>query len=162
MLTEREFTDAAERYLDMVYRIALNYFRHPADAEDAAQDVMLRLWQTDRTFEGDDHLRYFLVRVTLNVCKDISRSPWRRRTVPLESCREPSFSTPERQELFRAVLALPAKYRLPLYLYYYEGYSVREIASMLGQSEAAVSAHLSRGRKSLRTTLGGDLYEQRV
>lgn len=91
MLTEREFTDAAERYLDMVYRIALNYFRHPADAEDAAQDVMLRLWQTDRTFEGDDHLRYFLVRVTLNVCKDISRSPWRRRTVPLESCREPSF-----------------------------------------------------------------------
>ena len=87
MLTEREFTDAAERYLDMVYRIALNYFRHPADA--------------------DDYLRYFLVRVTLNVCRDISRSPWHRRTVPLESCREPSFSTPERQKLFRAVLALP-------------------------------------------------------
>ena len=107
MLTEREFTDAAERYLDMVYRIALNYFRHPADAEDAAQDVMLRLWQTDRTFEGDDYLRYFLVRVTLNVCRDISRSPWHRRTVPLESCREPSFSTPERQKLFRAAQALP-------------------------------------------------------
>ena len=85
MLTERDFTDAAERYQDMVYRIALNYFRHPADAEDAAQDVMLRLWQTDRTFEGDDYLRYFLVRVTLNVCRDISRRvpgtaarcPWR-------------------------------------------------------------------------------------
>ena len=64
--------------------------------------------------------------------------------------------------LAEQVLSLPAKYRLPLYLYYYEGYSVREIASLLGQSESAVSAHLSRGRKSLRTILGGDLYEQRV
>ena len=56
----------------------------------------------------------------------------------------------------------PRKYREAVYLHYYEGYSVREIASLLGQSESAVSAHLSRGRKSLRTTLGGDLYEQRV
>ena len=61
-----------------------------------------------------------------------------------------------------AVMALPKKYREAVYLYYYEGYSVREIASMLGQSEAAVSAHLSRGRKSLRGTLGGEFYEQRV
>lgn len=153
MLTEREFTDAAERYLDMVYRIALNYFRHPADAEDAAQDVMLRLWQTDRTFEGDDHLRYFLVRVTLNVCKDISRSPWRRRTVPLESCREPSFSTPERQELFQAVLALPAKYRLPLYLYYYEGYSVKEVGELLDLKPSTVQTRLARARTKLKEEL---------
>ena len=74
MLTEQEFHRAAERYLDMVYRIALNYFRHPQDAEDAAQETMLRLWRSDRDFEGEDHLRHFLVRVTLNVCRDFSRS----------------------------------------------------------------------------------------
>lgn len=84
-MTEREFNDAMDRHLDMVYRLALNWFRQPADAEDAAQEAMLRLWRAGETFTSDDHLRHWLVRVTLNVCKDISRSPWRRRTVPLES-----------------------------------------------------------------------------
>ena len=84
MLTERQFTDAAERYLDMVYRIALNWFRNPADAEDAAQNAMLRLWRTDTEFQGEDHLRHWLVRVALNECKRMSAHPWRKRTVPLE------------------------------------------------------------------------------
>ena len=66
-MTEQEFNQAAQRYLDMVYRIALNALRRPADAEDAAQTVMLRLWQTQEAFEGEDHLRHWLVRVTVNV-----------------------------------------------------------------------------------------------
>ena len=66
MMTEQQFTDAVKRYLDMVYRIALNWFRNPADAEDAAQNAMLRLWRTDTEFQGEDHLRHWLVRVTLN------------------------------------------------------------------------------------------------
>ena len=66
MLTERAFQDAVEQYLDMVYRIALNWFRNPSDAEDASQNAMLRLWQTDTEFQGEDHLRHWLVRVTLN------------------------------------------------------------------------------------------------
>ena len=73
----------------------------------------------------------------------------------------PAPAAPD-SDVLDAVMALPRKYREAVYLHYYEGYSVREIASLLGQSESAVSAHLSRGRKSLRTTLGGDLYEQRV
>ena len=92
-MTERDFTAAAERYLDMVYRLALNCLRNPADAEDAAQTVMLRLWQRAEPFSNDDHLRHWLVRVTLNVCKDTARSPWRRRMVPLEHCREPRSLT---------------------------------------------------------------------
>ena len=153
MLTEQEFHRATERYLDMVYRIALNYFRHPQDAEDAAQEAMLRLWRTDTNFEGEDHLRRFLVRVTLNVCRDFSRSPWRKRTVPLESCREPEFSTPERTELYRAVMDLPAKYRLPLYLYYFEGYAVAEVGQLLDLNPSTVQTRLARARAKLKQEL---------
>ena len=153
MLTKQEFDRAAERYLDMVYRIALNYFRHPQDAEDAAQEAMLRLWRTDTNFEGEDHLRRFLVRVTLNVCRDFSRSPWRKRTVPLESCREPEFSTPERTELYRAVMDLPAKYRLPLYLYYFEGYAVAEVGQLLDLNPSTVQTRLARARAKLKQEL---------
>ena len=90
MLTDKEFHTAAERYLDMVYRLALNTLRHPADAEDAAQNVMLRLCQSREKLEGEDHLRYWLVRVTLNECKRLRSNPWlwnpaRSRCFPLRS-----------------------------------------------------------------------------
>ena len=152
-MTEQAFTAAAERHLDMVYRIALNYFRVPADAEDAAQTVMLRLWQSDGDFADDDHLRYWLVRVTLNVCRDVSRSFWRRRTVSLESCREPALDDSAHQRLYREVMALPAKYRLPLYLYYYEGYSVAEVGELLGLKPSTVQTRLARAREKLRGSL---------
>lgn len=149
-MTERDFTAAAERYLDMVYRIALNWFRRSTDAEDAAQTVMLRLWQSESAFADEEHLRHWLVRVTLNVCKDLSRSPWHRRTVSLEACPEPVFSTPERGELYQAVMALPVKYRMPLYLYYYEGYSVAEVGELLHLKVSTVQTRLARGRAKLK------------
>lgn len=153
MLTKQEFDCAAEQYLDMVYRIALNYFRHPQDAEDTAQEVMLRLWREEGTFDSDAHLRYWLVKVTLNLCRDHARSAWRRRTVPLETCPEPSFSTPERSALYQAVMGLPAKYRLPLYLYYYEGYSVAEVGELLGLKPSTVQTRLARARGRLKEEL---------
>lgn len=153
MLTDREFTAAAERYLDMVYRIALNWFREPADAEDAAQNAMLRLWRAEKPFADDEHLRRWLVRVTMNECKRISAHPWRRRTVPLESCPEPVFSDPARQMLFQEVMGLPGKYRVPLYLYYYEGYAVKEIGELLNMKPSTVQTRLARARAKLKTQL---------
>lgn len=153
MLTEQQFTDAAERYLDMVYRIALNWFRNPADAEDAAQNAMLRLWRTDTDFQGKDHLRHWLVRTVLNECKRISAHPWRKRTVPLSECPEPVFSAPARQTLYQEVMALPAKYRVPLYLYYYEGYKVDEVGELLGLKVSTVQTRLARARAKLKAQL---------
>lgn len=153
MLTQQQFTEAAERYLDMVYRIALNWFRNPADAEDASQNAMLRLWQTDTDFQGEDHLRHWLVRVTLNECKRLGSHPWRKRTVPLESCGEPVFSDPARRSLYQEVMELPAKYRVPLYLYYYEGYRVDEVGEMLGLKASTVQTRLARARAKLKTQL---------
>ena len=152
-MRECDFTAAAERHLDMVYRIALNYFRVPADAEDAAQTVMLRLWQSDGNFADEEHLRRWLVRVTLNVCRDVSRSFWRRRTVSLEECRESVFADGEHQRLYQEVMALPAKYRLPLYLYYYEGYAVAEVGELLGLKTSTVQTRLARAREKLKRQL---------
>lgn len=152
-MTESTFTAAAEQHLDMVYRVALNWFRSPADAEDAAQTVMLKLWQTDTDFTDGDHLRRWLVRVTLNVCKDMTRSPWRRHTVPLEELPEPVFSDREHQDLFQEVMALPGKYRVPLYLYYYEGYSAAEVGELLHLNVSTVQTRLARARGKLKTML---------
>lgn len=152
-MTENAFTAAAERHLDMVYRVALNWFRSPADAEDAAQTAMLKLWQTDTEFTDDEHLRRWLVRVTLNVCRDMARSPWRRHTVSLEDLPEPSFSDEERRSVYREVMALPGKYRVPLYLYYYEGYSVSEIGELLRLNASTVQTRLARARGKLKLEL---------
>lgn len=151
-MTESTFTAATERHLDMVYRIALNWFRNPADAEDAAQTVMLKLWQSDTEFADGEHLRRWLARVTLNVCKDIARSPWRRHTVSLEELRSPVFSDGERRAVYREVMALPGKYRVPLYLYYYEGYSVAEIGELLRLNASTVQTRLARARGKLKVT----------
>ncbi len=152
-MTESTFTAAAERHLDMVYRVALNWFRNGADAEDAAQMAMLKLWQADADFADEEHLRRWLVRVTLNVCRDMSRSPWRRRTVPLEELPEPAFSDEERRAVYREVMALPGKYRVPLYLYYYEGYSVAEIGELLRLNASTVQTRLARARGRLKLGL---------
>lgn len=152
-MTESAFTNAAEQHLDMVYRVALNWLGSPADAEDAAQTAMLKLWQADTEFTDDDHLRRWLVRVTLNVCRDMARSPWRRHTVPLEDLPEPAFSDEERRAVYREVMALPGKYRVPLYLYYYEGYSVSEIGELLRLNASTVQTRLARARGKLKRTL---------
>ena len=153
-MTESTFTAAAEQYLDMVYRIALNWFRNPADAEDAAQTAMLKLWQADTDFSDQEHLRRWLARVAVNECKRLLRSPWRRRTGPLEEVLETaSLDTPAQSELFQQVMALPPRYRAAIYLHYYEGYSVREIASVMNANLSTVQTWLMRARGQLRTNL---------
>ncbi len=104
-------------------------------------------------YQGEDHLRHWLVRVTLNECKRISSHPWRSRTVPLENCQEPAFTDPVRAELFQEVMSLPAKYRVPLYLYYYEGYSVDEVGELLKLKASTVQTRLARARAKLKTQL---------
>ena len=156
MLTQQEYTAAAERHLNMVYHVALNCLRFPADAEDAAQETMLRLWRTDTEFESDSHLCHWLIRVCINVCRDMTRSTWHRCTVSLESCAEPAFADPEQQSLWENLMELPVKYRLPLYLHYYAGYSTAEIGEILKVTPSAVRSRLMRARAKLRLQLEED------
>ena len=152
-MERQAFMDAVTRHQDMVYRIALHWFGVPQDAEDAVQEVFLRLYTEKKPFDGPEHLRRWLIRVTVNVCKDALKSPWQKRRVPMESIPEPVFEQPEQRELYREVLALPEKYRTVLGLYYYEELSTKEIAALLGIRQTAVTTRLARGRELLKQRL---------
>lgn len=149
-----DFLAAAERYQDMVYRIALHYFANPQDAEDTVQEVFLRLFTYEKAFDSQEHLRHWLIRVTVNVCKDTLRSPWRKRRVSLEALpAEPVFQEEPQLELYQEVMKLPEKYRTVLDLFYYEELTVREIAEVLHVRQSAVTTRLLRARKMLKTQL---------
>ena len=152
-MERQAFMDAVAQHQDMVYRIALHRFGVPQDAEDAVQEVFLRLYLREGPFDSPEHLRRWLLRVTVNVCKDALKSPWRKRRVSMESIPEPVFEEPEQRELYREVLALPEKYRTVLGLYYYEELSTKEIAVLLNIRQTAVTTRLSRGRDLLKQRL---------
>lgn len=138
MLTEEQFSYLAKKYMDTVFRLALHYTKSRSESDDITQEVLLKLYRTDKTFESEDHVRYWLIRVTVNECKRAFLSPW-KRTEPIEDYAEQlAFKTPEHSELFHAVMALPQKYRVPLFLHYYEGYSCGEISQFLGIPNATV------------------------
>ena len=160
-MDKARFTAAARQYQNMVYRTALHALGSPQDADDAVQEVFLRLYTCEKPFEGTDHLRHWLIRVTVNVCKDALKSPWRRRRVSLEDLPEtPVFDRPEQAALYREVMALPEKYRTVLNLFYYEELSVREIGELLGVGDSTVTTRLARARKRLKERLGEDWQDE--
>ena len=149
------FTAAAEQYQDMVYRIALSHLGNVQDAEDAVQEVFLKLHRQNTSPAGDS-LRFWLIRVTINHCRDILRSPWRKRRVSMTELSEqqaPVFDRMEQRELFDTVMALPEKYRTVLYLFYYEELSIREISELLKVSQSSVTTRLTRARMTLKEKL---------
>ena len=148
------FQRAAERYKDTVYRIALNYYGSSYDADDTVQDVMLKLFQRKEPFESEEHARYWLIRVTINQCKNGLRLARLRRHEDLDDIdASVQFQQPEHSEVYREVMALPERYRTVLYLFYYEELSVNKIALLLGIKPTAVTTRLSRARQKLKTKL---------
>ena len=144
----------AEQYRDRLFAAAFQVCGNAADAEDAAQEALLRYHLSDKEFENQEHIRAWLLRVAVNWAKNISRSFWRRNTLPLEEYMETlTFDCQESREIFREVMALPEKYRLVIHLYYYEDYSVQEIGRILGIRVSNVKVRLSRGRQMLKATL---------
>lgn len=154
-MDKARFTAAAERYQNMVYRTALHALGNSQDADDAVQEVFLRLFSCKGTFDGEEHLRRWLLRVTVNYCRDMLRSPWRKRRVSWEEVPEtPVFDRPEQAALYREVMALPEKYRTVLNLFYYEELSAREIGELLGVETSTVTTRLARARRRLKERLG--------
>ncbi len=153
MLENEQIALYTEKYIDTVYRVALNYMKNPTDAEDVTQDVFLALIRSRPSFENEDHARFWLIRVTVNACKKHFRSPW-RKVLPLEEyAKALPFEATGHSDLFLAVMSLPLKYRLPLYLYYYEDYTTLEIAGLLKIPKGTVCTNLNRGREKLKELL---------
>lgn len=153
-MTDQRFQEAVELYGDMVFRLTYSYLKNRVDAEDVMQEVLLKLYTERKEFESPDHEKHWLIRVAVNECRKLLRSPWRRRTGPLDEAEETVvFDQPAQSELFRQVMALPPKYRAAVYLYYYEGYSVKETAALLGAKASTVQTWLMRARGQLQTKL---------
>ena len=140
-------------YADMILRISYQYLKQTMDAEDICQTVFLKYLTAQPHFDSPEHEKAWIIRTTINACKDHVRSAYFRRTVSLEEAASVAAPVVPETTLLPALLSLPEKYRISIYLYYYEDYTGKEIAAILGKSEAAVSQYLSRGRQKLRKVL---------
>lgn len=153
-LEKADYDQAVAHCLDAVYRTALNCCRNRQDAEDVVQTTFLKLLECDTPFQDEIHIRKWLIRVAVNESHSLWRSFWRRNVSSLDGqTAEPTFSLPEHSDLFYAVQGLPVRYREVVHLYYYEEYSIREIAALLHLSETAVQTRLMRARRKLKLLL---------
>lgn len=143
MRSERDAARAVEQYADMVWRICLLHLKNKHDAEDIFQDVFLKYILYSDTFENDEHEKAWLIRVTINACKDFFRSFSRKDTVSLDEVAETAAAeSQEQSDILKAVLSLPKKYKDPIYLFYYEGYSAVEIAKILNKKKISFILYL--------------------
>jgi len=155
-MTESELEKAVRDHYPSVYGVALCSCKNPDDAYDIAQDVFLKLFMCGICFESDEHLKAWLLRCAVNRSRDLLRSHWHRYSQPLETAEEKTadpFGKGGRGSLLPILMKVSRKCRSVLYLHYYEGYPVSEIAVMLGASESAVRARLTRGKEQLRKLL---------
>lgn len=145
--------EVVKKYIDMVYRLAISQTGSREHAEDVVQDVFLKYFQSNKVFESEEHIKAWLIRVTINCSKKIFAGSWFKKTVPLTE--DLSFETQEQSDVYYAVNELPKKYRTVIYLYYYEKLSVKEIAEDMSLSEGTVKSQLYRGRELLKEKLKG-------
>lgn len=153
MLTKEEFARMAVLHMDAVFRLAFSYLKNRADADDVTQTALLRLYETNKVFESDAHVKHWLLRVTINECKRRWRSSWSRTECLEDYVNELVFEERPYSDLFQAIMALDKKYRTVIVLYYYEGYALSEIATLLGIPQGTVGTRLRRARKQLKRYL---------
>ena len=157
MRSEEEANRAVDRYADLVRRLCMIHLKNHADTEDIFQTVFLKYALHTEPFADAEHEKAWLIRVTINACKDLLRSFFRRNTVPLEELTgQADKLTGQGQEVLAAVLALPQKERQVVYLHYYEGYTAPELSRLLGKNVNTIYTTLARARAHLKETLGGE------
>lgn len=150
-----EFREFYDRQVKRVYRLAMVMMGNISDAEDVTQTVFLKAWEKKPDFRDADHEIAWILTTTRNQCKDIHKSFYRRKRTDLENAPEPqvTLETQMDSEIWEALQSLTEKYRMVLYLYYYEGYSVRELSVILGRRESTLQTQLATGRKQMKSLL---------
>ena len=146
--------EIVKRNEDKMFRTAIAITGGRADAEDIVQDVFVKLFEKQPHFESTEHETAWLIRATVNLCKNFLRSHWWKKTVPLLDTYP--AQTDEQQSIIETVLSLPTKYRIVIHLFYYEGYSTKEIAEITEQKESTVREQLTRARRLLKNFLVGE------
>lgn len=153
MQKENEIKDIIEKYSDMVYRIALTRCGTIENAEDVFQEVFIKFSEKEPTFENEEHEKAWFIRVTINLTKNMNTSAWNRKVITLDESI--NFETKEENDVFSVVCGLPQNYRTVIYLLYYEGYKVKEIAHLMKKREGTIKTWLFRAREILKKELEG-------
>lgn len=146
--TEKQYNKIVENYSDMIFRIAYQYLYNKYDAEDIVQEVFVKLLSRKVIFKDEEHVKSWLIRVTINQCLDYNKSLAKRSTVPIENMEIP-FEHKE-EGILEELQLLKEDERNILYLYYYEGYKIKEIAKILKQKQNTINSKLTRARKKLK------------
>ena len=148
------FASAYERHKNTVYSVIFSYVRNKEDALDLMQETFIRLLKADVEFESDEHVKAWLIRVACNLCKNLLRdnSKFSGDEIP----EQPYYDNHEDDTVLQKVMQLPEKYRIPIHLFYYEDYSIQQIAEVLHIREGAVKVQLKRGRDKLKEMLDGE------
>lgn len=144
-----------EKYFNMIYKLALAQTRDINIAEDVTSDVFLKYMESKKVFESEEHIKAWLLRVTINASRSVFSSSWFKKTVPLDETLEAAGIPEEESEVYLAVMNLPEKYRTVIHLFYYEDFSVLEIAKILNSTESTVKSQLFRARGLLKDALKG-------
>lgn len=161
MKSEEEAGRAIEQYADMVRRICMIHLKNYEDAEDIFQIVFLKYVLRSEPFDSPEHEKAWIIRVTVNACRDLLKSFFRSRTVALDQLIEKPQDMPEdHSDILEAVLELPARFRDVVYLHYYEGYSAPEIGRILKKNTNTVYTLLARARQLLKTRLEGVIEDE--
>ena len=159
MELEACFNEAIEKYADMVYRIARNQMKNPDDADDVFQEVFIKWMQHREEMQSQEHEKAWLIRVTINQCKSVLNSSWRKKTAEfgeeLENTLACHDKVEEESELGEAVKKLPEKYRAVIHLFYYEELSIAEISHVMQEKESTIRTQLTRARRKLKSLLKG-------
>lgn len=160
MRSEQEVNRAVEQYSDMVRRLCVVHLKNEADSEDIFQTVFLKYALSSVRFENEEHEKAWLIRVTVNACKDLLKSFFRKNVVSIDAVTEQAAALkPDHREVLETVLSLPAKYKDVVYLHYYEGYTAPQIGEILGKNTNTVYTLLTRSKQILKEKLGSDEYE---
>ena len=157
-----EMDTIIDRYQNTVYGLALARTGSRADADDVFQEVFLAYFQSGKTFRDEEHRKAWLLRTTINQSRRVTSSSWRQKTVPLSEREDTpvQFREPEENEVWAALQSLAEDYRLPIYLFYFQELSTREIAKVLAIRPGAVRMRLTRGREQLRERLKGEFFHE--
>ncbi len=159
MRSEQDVNRAIELYADTVKRICFLHLKNYYDTQDIFQKVFLKYLMYEGDFQSEEHRKAWIIRVTVNSCKDLLRDYYRKNTLSIEEATNEYASCDENREILNAVLALEPKYKDVVYLFYFEGYTACEIAEILNKKENTVYSLLSRAREKLKKELGGEDFE---
>lgn len=153
MKEEWEIKLIIDRYADQIYRLAYLYMHCDADANDIVQEVIIKWLTYKKPFHDEEHEKAWLLRVTHNLCKSNLRLFWRRKRIELSELEEFGFVDHMETDLIYKIATLPERYKIIIYLHYYEGYKEKEIANILQMNESTIRSRMARARALLKCQL---------